>query len=65
MAALGFLLNLGFAGGTGDPTTTVPDVPGIERTAPDNRLHSRALDNRLHATADDNRLHVRAKEGGH
>ncbi len=51
--------------GYGRDFEAVPTVPGIERTADDNRLHARAPDNRLHATADDNRLHVRAKESGY
>jgi len=64
MACLGWLLNLGFAGGTSE-AVEVPDAPGIERTASDNRLHARAADNRLDAISDDNRLHARAKESGH
>ncbi len=38
MAALGWLLNLGFAAGTA-AVVVVPDQPGIEYTLGENRLH--------------------------
>ena len=50
--------------GYGRDFEAIPQLPGIERTVADYRLHVRARDHRLHATADDNRLHARAKESG-
>lgn len=39
--------------GAGPVVAVVPDVPGIEWTAPDAKLHYTAQDNRIHWTAPD------------
>jgi len=45
MAALGWLLNLGFAGGEEESVTT---VAGPEYTVPEGKLHATAPDAKLH-----------------
>lgn len=52
MAALGWLLNLGFAGGTA-VVIEVPEVAGPEYTVPTSRLHYTAPDERIHYTIPD------------
>lgn len=54
MPALGWLLNLDFAGGVG---IEAPTVPGLEFTLPTNRLHYEIPENRLHYTLPINRMH--------
>jgi len=43
--------------GFGIGSVTVPDVPGIEYRATDQRTHYKADDRRLHYRADDKRPH--------
>ncbi|KKN49384.1 hypothetical protein LCGC14_0643600 [marine sediment metagenome] len=61
MAALGWLLNLGFAGGTA-VAITVPDAPGFEWTMPENRMHYEPPINRMHYAMPENRIHFTMPE---
>jgi len=60
MACLSWLLNLGFAGGSG--ATTPPDMPGKEFAAPESRMHAAAPESRMHAAAPASRMHFAAPE---
>ena len=58
MAALPWLLNLGFAGSAVEETSL--EVPGLEASVADTRLHARlASDGKLHAVVRDTRLHAK------
>lgn len=61
--ALGWLLNLDFAGGAA-VVVTVPDQPGIEHTLPTNRMHHAAPANLTHHTLRENRPHYAVPEEG-
>jgi len=54
MAALGWLLNLGFAGGDGGPTI---QPPGVEFTLRENRCHCVLEENRAQYELRENRCH--------
>ena len=55
MACLGWLLNLGFAGGAAPAEP--PTVPGAEFTVPENRAHFIIPENRPEFTLPTNRAH--------
>ena len=55
MAALGWLLNLGFAGS--GSTIVAPTQPGLEYTLPDSRVHYGLPTDRLHYTMPEDRIH--------
>lgn len=61
MSALGWLLNLGFAGGTAGGVT-VPDAPGLEWTMLVNRMHHELPPNRMHHELPVNRMHFTIPE---
>lgn len=58
MAALGWLLNLGFAGS--EAGEGVPTIPGPEYTIPPGRMHYTVPEGKLHATVPKSRLHYTA-----
>lgn len=61
MGALGWLLNLDFAGG-GEEAVVVPDSEGLQYTAAKNRMHYVADENRTHYTADVDRMHYTVRD---
>lgn len=55
MAALGWLMNLGFAGG--EPAAIAPTVPGLGWTLDETRPHWTLDETRAHWTLEENRAH--------
>ena len=56
---LNFFGNQLYARRAGAAVVVVPDLPGLEFVAPNNKLHYKAESSKLHFKADDNKLHYR------